>query len=270
MRCRPLAVLQAMEPIAGLRRHTWVFGIVRAEGAAPVMRYTSCARKPFNAWATAWWPRSDSGRATALKWLLSLVILGSGGAGCSSVNSGQQITASTSTNAPAAATLVSEHVPSVVPAPASSAMLAANVGCVDEQPAAGSQSPPGPSMAIGANPTRVTAIWAPSRRPNGCPHTSGGPAIAEQLAADLNASSPGFLGSRECPAGLLDVTLQFDFANQTPSQSFDVVVDGCNGAYGPGPNHTSAYVAVAPDVFQGLEPLTPPELLRDVQSAAGP
>ena len=67
MRCRPLAVLQAMEPIAGLRRHTWVFGIVRAEGAAPVMRYTSCARKPFNAWATAWWPRSDSGRATALK-----------------------------------------------------------------------------------------------------------------------------------------------------------------------------------------------------------
>ena len=125
-------------------------------------------------------------------------------------------------------------------------------------------------MAIGTDPTHVTAIWAPSRRPNGCPHTSGGPAIAKQLAADLNASSPGFLGSRECPAGLLDVTLQFDFADQTPPQSVDVVVFGCNGAYGPGPSHTNAYVTVAPDVFQALEPLTPPDLLHDVQSAAGP
>ncbi len=235
--------------------------------AAPLIRYTSCMRKASNPSAKALRRGSGSRPAPGLRWLLSLVILGVGGAGCSSAHRGTVATDGSSAIAPA--TTGSEQLPSPAPSSATSSVLAANVGCVFGQPT-GSQAPPGPSMAIGADPTQVTAIWAPTRRPSGCPHTSGGPAVAKQLAADLNTSSPGFLGTRDCPAALLDVTLQFDFADQTPPQNVDVVILGCNGAYGPGPGNTSAYVAVAPDVFQALEPLTPPDLLHDVQSAAGP
>lgn len=148
-------------------------------------------------------------------------------------------------------------------------LLPAQVGCVPNDPSADSQDPPTSTMDIGTDSISVTAIWE-STTQYSCPHTVGGAGIAHKLAADFNASAPGYLGTRECPAGTLHVVLRFRFTSAKPPQDVDLVIDGCNGAYGPGPNGTNAYVAVNPDVFEAVEPLAPPSFLPDVVSDARP
>lgn len=147
--------------------------------------------------------------------------------------------------------------------------LPANAGCTFGD-VSGSEPPPGPKMQIGLQPTKVTATWTAASRTDGCPHIVGDAVIARALATQLNAGGPGFLGTRTCPGDWLSVTLHFEFAGRTASQDVGLTVAGCNGAVGPGPDGKPAYVTVASNVFQTLEPLAPPNLLDIVRNAAKP
>jgi hypothetical protein len=101
---------QVPEPIEDACRHRWVFAIAHRVDAAPVIRYTGDMRKASNASARG------ARRATALSWLLALVVL-SMGAGCSSVHRGHLVTDGSSAMPGTAPPISAAPASSGVPAP---------------------------------------------------------------------------------------------------------------------------------------------------------